>query len=113
MKSQRVDDFYENIFLKRKGYKDLPFVTKKVLILLHGNGQVESGFSINEDLLNENMKQELIFAQWVVYDGVMQEGGILKVNDSKEMMTEVWSLDQDISLLYKRKRKTKSWKKIS
>ena len=35
------------------------------------------------------MKQDSTVAQRVVYDGVMQEGGILKVNIGKEMMAEV------------------------
>ena len=68
MKSQRVDDFCATILSKVKDYQDHWFVTKKVLILTHGNGEVESGFSINEDSLNENMKQELIVTQQVVYE---------------------------------------------
>ena len=68
MKSQRVDDFCATILSKGKDYQDHWFVTKKVLILTHGNGEVESGFSINEDWLNENMKQELIVTQQVVYE---------------------------------------------
>ena len=54
------------------------------------NGRVESSFLINKDLLNENMKQTLIVAQRVLNDGVIQKGGISKVNVSKEMMIELW-----------------------
>ena len=110
VKSQRVDDFHATIFSKGKDYQDLLFITKKVLILSHGNGRVESGFSINEDLLNENMKQELIVAQRVVYGGVMQEGGILKVNVSKEMMAEVRKSRSRYQLALEEKKKNQTEK---
>ena len=87
--SQRVDDFYASKISNVKDFQDLWFVTKKVVILSHGNGRVESGFSINEDLLHENMKQESVVAQRLVYDGVVQEGGLLKVDICREMMKEV------------------------
>ena len=60
VKSQRVDDFYATILSNGKGHQDLWFVTKNVLILSHGNGQVEFGFSINEDLFS--LFQEEIIA---------------------------------------------------
>ena len=56
VKSQRVNDFYATVLSKGKDYQDLWFVTKKVIILPHGNGWVETGFLINEDLLNDNWK---------------------------------------------------------
>ena len=58
----------KTILSKGKDDQDHWFVTRKVLILTHGNGEVESGFSINEDSLNENLKQKLIVAQQVVYE---------------------------------------------
>ena len=107
MKSQRVGDFYATVLPKGKGYRDIWFVTKKVLILSHGNGQVESGFAINKDLLNENIKKESLVAQRVVYDGVMQEGEILTVNVNKEMMTEVRKTTSRYQLALEEKKKTK------
>ena len=66
MRSQRVDQFYLTILSNGKDYQDLWFVTKKVLILSHGSGQVETRLSVNADLLNKNMKQESIDEQSVV-----------------------------------------------
>jgi len=41
-----------------------------VLILSHGNAAVESGFSVNKELLVENMEEETIVAQRVVFDAI-------------------------------------------
>ena len=46
IESQRVDHFYATILSNCKNYQDLWFVTKKVLVLSHGNGQVESVFRL-------------------------------------------------------------------
>ena len=39
-----------------------------VLILSHGQGQVEHGFTINKQLLDDNMSSETLAAQRVVHD---------------------------------------------
>lgn len=57
-----------------------------LLVISHGNASVESGFSINEDLLVENMKERTIVAQRVVYDAIKQRGGCLSVSITAEMM---------------------------
>ena len=41
-----------------------------VLMLSHGQASVESGFSVNEELLIENMEEETIVAQRNVFDAV-------------------------------------------
>jgi len=41
-----------------------------VLMLSHGQASVESGFSVNEELLIENMEEETIVAQRIVFDAV-------------------------------------------
>ena len=46
---------------------------------------VESGFSINKSLLQENMKNESLVAQRIVFDGI-QHSGYLKVNISNDML---------------------------
>ena len=48
--------------------KELKEVVKLVLMLSHGNATVESGFCVNGDLLVENMNEDSIVAQRVVYD---------------------------------------------
>ena len=60
-----------------------------VLVLSHGNAHVEAGLSINEDMLSENMSEEALFAHWIVYDGVVNGGGLENVKVDMEMMKYV------------------------
>ena len=43
-----------------------------MLILSHGQSDIERGFSVNEDIATANMKEETIVAYRKVYDGVKQ-----------------------------------------
>ena len=45
-----------------------------VFTLSHGQSQVEPGFSINGDLLIENLKAEAIYAQRIVYGFIKASG---------------------------------------
>ena len=45
-----------------------------------GNAHVESGFSVNADMLVENLKEESLIAQRRVYDSIVANGGVLNVN---------------------------------
>ena len=64
-------------------------VIQMVLILSHGNAQVESRFSINGDILPENLQDESVVAQRQVCDGIHNQGGVLNVDITKEMMRSV------------------------
>ena len=55
----RVDEFYSRI-LDSSVTLDLENIARLVLILSHGNARVEPGFSINKDILSENMLEESI-----------------------------------------------------
>jgi hypothetical protein len=55
-------------------------VIRLILTLSHGNATVESGFSINKAVLVENMLEELVIAQRVVYDAIQAAGSVLQVN---------------------------------
>ena len=45
-----------------------------VKILFHENAQIESGFSVNLDLLVENLPKESLVAQCQVYNGIRTVG---------------------------------------
>jgi len=45
-------------------------VVRMVLTLSHSQASVESGFSVNKELLIENMEEETIVAQGIVFDAV-------------------------------------------
>ena len=40
------------------------------MIISHGNARVESGFSINDDILLPNMLEEIIVSHRIVHDAV-------------------------------------------
>ena len=62
MMTERLDSLFE--------------VTKIVLILSHRNAQVESRFSINNDIFVENLHGKSIVAQRHIYDGIVHAGGV-------------------------------------
>ena len=84
-----LDDFYYDVIGQDKSYKDPWFVIKIVLIFLHGQASVESGFSINSSIMVENLHEESLVAQRFVYDLVNSLGGIKKIDTipiNKEML---------------------------
>jgi len=58
-------------------------------MLSHGNASVESGFSVNSDILVDNLHEESLVAQQIVYDAIQTAGGILKVEISKTLQQYV------------------------
>ena len=68
------------IFSDIPKFPELEEVVKLCIILSHGNARVESGFSINELLLDVNMIDQSLVAQRTVYEGVMKAGGPIKAD---------------------------------
>ena len=85
----RADEFYMNIFSDVLPLAELKEVVKGCLILSHGNARVESGFSINQLILDVNMKEQSLVAQRIVYEGVMNEGGPIKADINSNMIKSV------------------------
>ena len=83
--NDRLDVFYFNRITSRQEFQQLWKVLKLVFILWHGNARVESGFSVNRDMLVENLKEVSLVAQRQVYDAIKAKGGILNVNITSEM----------------------------
>uniref|UniRef100_A0A2L2YE91 Uncharacterized protein n=1 Tax=Parasteatoda tepidariorum TaxID=114398 RepID=A0A2L2YE91_PARTP len=81
----RLDDFYSNI-LKSSEFSELFEVATIILTLSHGNAAVESGFSINKDMLVENLKDEFLVGLRTVYDAIHFYGGVLNVPLSKDLL---------------------------
>ena len=83
----RVDEF----FFEAVNDEAIDFlaVLKICLCLSHGNACVEAGFSVNEQILQENMHDSSIIAQRIVYEGIMEDGGILNIEISDEMIKYV------------------------
>ena len=84
----RLDTFYSRI-LDSSSTTDLEYVVRLVLIMSHGNARVESGFSVNDDILLPNMLEETIVSQRLAYEGVQKAGGPTKVEITDDLMKSV------------------------
>lgn len=56
----RLDSFYHSLLADKEVYKDFWAVVRIVLTLSHGNASVESGFSVNKDIVVENLKEDCV-----------------------------------------------------
>ena len=79
---ERLDVFYHEAIGSKGEFKEIWTVFQIVFILSHGNAHVESGFSVNADMLVENLKEESLS-----YDSVVASGGVLNVNITSGMLT--------------------------
>ena len=84
----RLDTFYSRI-LDSPSTVDLENIVRLVMIISHGNARVESGFSVNDDILLPNMLEETIVSQRIVYEGVQKAGGPTKIEVTPDMMKMV------------------------
>uniref|UniRef100_A0A915JTU7 Uncharacterized protein n=1 Tax=Romanomermis culicivorax TaxID=13658 RepID=A0A915JTU7_ROMCU len=85
-KSDRLDKFWLNGDVIGTS---LIKVLKIVLSLSHGNASVESGFSINDDLLVENLQEASLINQRMVYDSIKHHGGPSNIDITKELLKSV------------------------
>jgi len=85
----QLDSFYHQMIGGILEYADLFAVIRVVLILSHGNAAVESGFSVNNDFLVENLHEESLVAQRRVCDAVKASGGVTSVNITKSLLQYV------------------------
>ena len=88
IREDRVDEFYSRI-LDGPSTVDLEVVVRFVLIVSHGNARVESGFSVNGEILLPNMYGETIVAQRFVHEAIQKVGGTTKIEITNEMMKSV------------------------
>ena len=82
-KGKRLNVFYMSCSSHNGELRE---VVKLVMILSKGNARVESRFSVIEDVLIENMSEGSPAAQRMVFDGVMNEGGISNVDINRKML---------------------------
>ena len=75
------------------------------MILSHGNASVEAAFSINEQILEVYMKESSAVNQRIVYEGILNEGGILKVRVDSTMLKNVKQSANDYRLALEKNRK--------
>ena len=82
----RLDLVWFDLIGKDEKYSNLFAVVKQLLIVSRGNAAVESGFSVNEDMLVENLHEKSLIALRTVYDAVKFEGGISNIDINKDLI---------------------------
>jgi len=102
---QNLDVFYSKILACDGKQAALWKVVRMVLTLSHGQASVESGFSINKELLIENMEEETIVAQRIVFDAVrLSDMDVTKIDISQKMMACVRQSLLHTSVLFNLRR---------
>lgn len=87
---ERLDTFFFQLIGDRIDYGALWKVVKMVLVLTHGQSEVEWGFSTNKDILANNMGEDTVVAFKQVHDGIKSiECDISDMDLSKELIHSV------------------------
>ncbi|KAG8180988.1 hypothetical protein JTE90_024736 [Oedothorax gibbosus] len=81
----RCDDLFIALIGKDEEFCHLLSIMKMVLTFSHKNASVESGFSINKNMLVENLHEKSLAALRKVYDCIKPKGGIESVQMSEEL----------------------------
>ncbi|KAK6970300.1 solute carrier family 25 member 40-like X2 [Biomphalaria glabrata] len=102
--TERLDDFLYNNFKPLDAA--LWDVLRPLLLLSHGQGTVERGFSYNKEVMIENMHEETLVAQRRICDFLKVNGGVLDVAITKPLLTAAASGRQNYHQ-YLEKQKTK------
>lgn len=73
---KRLDHLWGKIFSAKKCTDNLKNTVKQILTMFHGQGDVERGFSVNKELLIENLSETSLISQRSVYDSLLEIGGV-------------------------------------
>ena len=87
-KSQdRLDVFYADIMHGNSKFKSCWNVFKLIFTVSHGQASVERGFSINKELLTDNLEEVSLISQRIVYDYIHESGmSITEIPISNELL---------------------------
>lgn len=84
--TMRLDSFWKSIFQENGSNPTVLRVMKMVLILSHGNSNVERGFSVNSECLMTNQREASLIARRIVYDAVLSYGEVKDVPITKALI---------------------------
>lgn len=73
---QRLDEFLHQHVARSGSFAKLWDVMRTLLILSHGQASVEKGFSINRQVVVENLKKRSFIAQRTIHDHLLHVGGL-------------------------------------
>ena len=70
----RLDQFFYKLLASETAYSSLWCVLKQVLLLSHGQGSVERGFSINKELEDPSLAEDTLVSMRHIIDFVRSKG---------------------------------------
>jgi len=84
----RLDEFYYTIIGQNREFAEFFSIVRLSLtrMAMQLYASVESGFSVNADMLVDNLQGESLVAQRTVYDSVQASGGLIGINIDKSML---------------------------
>lgn len=74
--SERLDEFYHELLFNKAEFPHLSELIKYILVLSHGQATVESGFSVNKEVMVENLKEHSLIPQQIIHDHVHFTSGL-------------------------------------
>ncbi len=78
--SDRLDTLFFQTMAEKEQYNKLWAVVRMLLVLCHGQAQVERGFSMNRQMEQDNMDEDSVTARRTVCDYIAHVGGADKVD---------------------------------
>lgn len=88
--THRVDVAWCGELVGKPELKELFGVVRLILIMSHGNASVEQGFSMNKEMLVENLAEETLVALRICRDEIIKAGGVLKVDLSERKLFDYY-----------------------
>ena len=82
-----IDQLYYKHLAHDPKYQELWKVVELLLVLSHGQSSVERGFSINKEMVVENLAEETLVAHRVIVDTLRRQGGPTKAPISAGLLT--------------------------
>lgn len=83
---ERIDKLYHNFMSEKGEFERLWCVLKNILLLSHGQAQVERGFSVNKEISTTNISQKTLVARRIIKDHMISIGGIEHFVITKELI---------------------------
>ena len=65
-RKDRLDSFLGTYFASQNCYSKLWHVCKLIFVLLHGQSSIERGFSVNKEVLQDNLQEKSLVSQGLI-----------------------------------------------
>ncbi|XP_048577470.1 uncharacterized protein LOC116618576 [Nematostella vectensis] len=82
----RLDTFLAQHIASQSSLAKLWKLVKVLLVLSHGQATVERGFSVNRQVMVENLQERSFTAQRVIHDHITHIGGLKKLEVTKQLL---------------------------